>query len=215
MTIIILNWNSWKNTIECLESLYQIDYNKYAVILIDNGSKDDSIHQIKKYSEGKNKVKSNFFKYIPDNKPIHLLKPKENIFIDFSKELVLIENPMNFGFAAGTNIGLKLAQKQHSDYALLLNNDIVVDKHFLSNLIFEAEQNPQIGIAGPTLYQYNQPTTVDFAGEKLTLWRVKGREYTSISDEPREVDKIEGSCMLIKREVLDKIGLLYTKYWAY
>ncbi|MCL5877703.1 MAG: glycosyltransferase family 2 protein [Candidatus Bathyarchaeota archaeon] len=215
VVIIILNWNGWKNTIECLESLYQIDYPKYTIILVDNGSKDGSIQQIRNYAEGKSKVESTFFEYDPTNKPIKLFKQPENVTFDFNKELVLIENPMNYGFATGTNIALKYAQKQHTDYALLLNNDIVVDKHFLSRLILEAEKNPEIGIAGPTLYQYKRPATVDFAGENLTLWRVKGKEYTTTSTRPREVDKIEGSCMLIKRVVLDKVGLLYTKFWTY
>lgn len=215
VAIVMLNWNGWQDTVECLESLYQIDYQRYAIILVDNGSKDGSIQQIRNYAEGKNKVESAFFEYDPANKPIRLLKHPENVTLSFNKELVLIENPMNYGFAAGTNIALQLAKKKHADYALLLNNDIVVDKHFLSRLIFEAEKNPEIGIAGPTLYQYKRPATVDFAGENLTLWRVKGKEYTTTSPQPREVDKIEGSCMIIKRVVLDKVGLLYTKFWAY
>ena len=46
VAIIILNWNGWENTIECLESLYQIDYPTYEIILVDNGSKDDSVQKI-------------------------------------------------------------------------------------------------------------------------------------------------------------------------
>ena len=94
---------------------------------------------------------------------------------------------------------------------LLLNNDIVVDKRFLSEMIAHSERTPQIGIAGPTIYYYDHPTTVDFAGENLTLWRVKGKEYTTKSKRPREVDKIEGSCMLIRRTVLDKVGTAISK----
>ena len=122
---------------------------------------------------------------------------------------------MNYGFAEGANVGIRLAQKQRADYVLLLNNDIVVDRRFLSELIDAAEQTPQIGIAGPTIYYYDRPSTVDFAGENLTVWRVKGKEYCTKSNQPREVDKIEGSCMLIRRSLLDKIGLFYPKFWAY
>lgn len=217
VAIIILNWNSWKNTIECLESLYQINYPNYEIILIDNGSKDDSVKKIEEYADGKIKVESKFFHYDFSNKPIKLIKPTNSRlpYPQFNKELILIENKVNYGFAEGTNVGLQFAQKQRADYVLLLNNDIVVDRRFLSELIDAAEQTPQIGVAGPTIYYYDRPSTVDFAGEDLTLWRVKGREYCTKSTKPREVDKIEGSCMLIRRSLLDKIGLLYPKFWVY
>ena len=47
VSVIILNWNGWDDTIECLESLYQIDYPNYDIVLVDNDSKDDSIERIK------------------------------------------------------------------------------------------------------------------------------------------------------------------------
>ena len=61
VSIIILNWNNWKDTIECLESLYKIIYPNYDVILVDNGSEDKSIERIKEYCNGKIKVESDFF----------------------------------------------------------------------------------------------------------------------------------------------------------
>ncbi len=217
VAIIILNWNGWKNTIECLESLYQIDYSNYEIVLIDNGSKDGSVEKIQEYANGKLKVESKFFQYDSANKPIKLIKPTESnpATQEFNKELILIENKVNFGYAEGANIGIRFAQKQPTDYILLLNNDLVVDRRFLSEMIIATEQAPQIGIAGPTIYYYDRPTIVDFAGEDLTRWRVKGKEYCTKSTKPREVDKIEGSCMLIRRSLLDKIGLLFPKFWAY
>ena len=46
VAIIILNWNGWKDTIECLESVFKIDYPNYQVIVVDNGSTDESLEKI-------------------------------------------------------------------------------------------------------------------------------------------------------------------------
>ena len=215
VAIVVLNWNGWKNTVECLESLSQIDYSSYQVILVDNGSKDNSVQQIQTYAAGNVMVNSKFFQYSKTNKPLTLIADAKDVVPNFRGEIFLVQNSANFGFSMGTNIGLRLAQKHLADYVMLLNNDIVVDKKFLNELVDQAEMDSQIGVAGPTIYYYDRPKTVDFAGENLIVWRVKGKEFTVPSKLPREVDKIEGSCMLIRREVLDKIGLLYTKYWAY
>ena len=74
VSIIILNWNGWEDTIECLESLYQITYPNYDVIVVDNGSEDDSIEKIKEYAEGKVRVESKFFEYDSRNKPIKIME---------------------------------------------------------------------------------------------------------------------------------------------
>ena len=74
VAIIILDWNGWKDTIECLESLYRITYPNYSVILVDNGSEDDSLQQIRDYSAGEIKVESSFFDYNLKNKPIKIIE---------------------------------------------------------------------------------------------------------------------------------------------
>jgi GT2 family glycosyltransferase len=74
VSIIILNWNGWEDTIECLESLYQITYSNYDVIVVDNGSEDESIEKTKEYAEGKIRVESKFFEYSSENKPIKIIE---------------------------------------------------------------------------------------------------------------------------------------------
>lgn len=213
VAIVVLNWNGWKDTVECLESLSQINYSSYEVILVDNGSRDNSVKQIQNYLAGNLLVNSKFFTFNRTNKPLKLVEAE--VHPKFGGEIILIQKSTNVGFSMGSNIGLRLAQKHNADYVMLLNNDIVVDKNFLHQLIDQSEKDPQVGIVGPTIYYYDRPTTIDFAGENIIKWRVKGKEFTTISKFPREVDKIEGSCMLIRRAMLDRIGLLYTKYWAY
>lgn len=64
VAIIILNWNGWEDTIECLESVYQITYPNYDVVVVDNGSKDESVQKIRDYCEYGIGVESKFFYYV-------------------------------------------------------------------------------------------------------------------------------------------------------
>ena len=123
VVIIILNWNGWQDTIECLESIYQNDYSNYKVIVVDNDSNDESINKIKEYCNGKIKIKSSFFRYNPSNKPIKVLETesnehfKENIIKSSSRKLILIKNDKNAGYAEGNNIGIRYALNYlNSDY---------------------------------------------------------------------------------------------------
>jgi len=56
VAIIILNWNGWKDTVECLESVFRIDYPNYQVVVVDNGSNDDSVEKIKDWADGRQEV---------------------------------------------------------------------------------------------------------------------------------------------------------------
>ena len=85
VSIIILNWNGWRDTVEALESLYQVKYPNYHVVVVDNHSEDDSIEKIKKYCDGSLKVESSFFEYDPGNKPVKVLEIEEEELKDFDK----------------------------------------------------------------------------------------------------------------------------------
>ncbi len=85
VSVIILNWNGWEDTIECLESLYQIDYPNYDVVLVDNDSKDDSIQRIRNYCEGRIKPESKFYTYNPENKPVKIFEYTKEETEDHSK----------------------------------------------------------------------------------------------------------------------------------
>jgi GT2 family glycosyltransferase len=225
VSVMILNWNGWKDTIECLESVYQIDYLNYDILLVDNDSNDDSIQRISDYCEGKLKQKSPFYNYDPKNKPIQIFEyTKEETEKDLQinseyqdlssdKRLILIKNNKNYGFAEGNNIGIRYALKTlNSQYILLLNNDTVVEKHFLKEMVETGESDDKIAVIGSKTYYY------DFNGKDNVLWSVGGTvdlshypgyhdldlndKLPNIKDSKIDVDWISGAVLLIKADML-------------
>ena len=83
--------------------------------------------------------------------------------------MILIKNDKNYGFAEGNNIGIRYALKSlNPTYILLLNNDTVVDNHFLTELVKTGESNDKIAVVGPKTYFY------DFNGKNDVIWSVGG-----------------------------------------
>ena len=66
LAVIILNWNGWNDTCECLASLKQSTYQDFQIILIDNGSTDDSIEKIKSWANGELPVSVGPFEKKPE-----------------------------------------------------------------------------------------------------------------------------------------------------
>lgn len=70
--IIILNYNGWYDTIECLQSVFQIEYDNYEVVLVDNASTDDSLLRIRTYCNNALKVDPTFLSHSHLQQPTRL-----------------------------------------------------------------------------------------------------------------------------------------------
>ena len=228
--IIVLNWNNYRDTLECLESLRQIDYSNYCIIVVDNASTNDSIQQLLLYATGDVTIKSRFFECTSGVRPKdtvtcvreEITKENNSRYIaptsPSDRKIILLKNEKNYGFAEGNNMAIRFALKIFEpQYVLLLNNDVVVDKEFLAELIKVAEKERKIGIAGPKIYYYDflgRSDVIDFAGEDIIMW--KGKEFDARAhDRVKVVDKINGACILVKKEVMEKIGLLDPEFFMY
>jgi GT2 family glycosyltransferase len=133
----------------------------------------------------------------------------------------IIENGENLGFAEGNNVGIRRAMDDGADYVLLLNNDTVVDPEFLGELVKVAESDPKIGIVGPIIYYYDEPSKIQYGGGKVNWWI--GRPYHCLIDEieddklgsmSTEVDFVTGCCILINIKIGNNI-FFDEKYFAY
>jgi GT2 family glycosyltransferase len=230
VTVIILNWNGWKNTIECLESLYQINYPHFKVIVVDNHSEDQSIQKIRDYCQGELKVKSKFFNYMSKNKPItvieysndetgnsenHLYKRDDSNLL--SQKLILIKNDENYGFAEGNNVGILFALKNlNPSYILLLNNDTIVDPKFLDEMVKAAETHDKTGIVGAKLLNAYNTHIIDSTGHVLSWGRIVDRGHGELDhgqyDQHKEIMGAMAAAALYNKEMLLEIGLLDTSY---
>lgn len=218
VSIILLNWNGYEDTLEALESLYQINYPNYNVIVADNNSTNDSVEKIKEYTLGNIRVETEYTKYV-DNKPIKLTIVNEGEYSEIDntsdeneKKLLLIKNNENYGFAKGNNIAIDYTIKyDNPDYILLLNNDTIVDPNFLEKLINVAQNDSKIGLLGPKFYYY------DYEGSHETIWCIGSvvdldhfPGHHSIMEEPDydltqdviECDWVSGAGALIKTEAM-------------
>jgi hypothetical protein len=132
-----------------------------------------------------------------------------------------IELESNLGYAAGNNVGIEYALEEGADYILVLNNDTLVDKGMLRELVAFAETNEKIGMVGPKMYCY-QPEDTIFALGSFVDWP-KGETsnrgmFLPASDigfplEAEPVDFIPGCCVLVSRRMLEKVGLLDPIYY--
>jgi len=140
----------------------------------------------------------------------------------FGGYIHLIQNDRNYGYTGGNNIGLNYAlTHSRPDYFLILNNDIVVARDFLAYLVEAAESDASIGITGPKVYFYDFPDRIHCAGARIYMRQgqvacigmkqVDRGQYDTI----REVDYLAGCCLLIKKEVIAKVGLLDESYFCY
>lgn len=190
VSVIIVNWNGGRVLEDCLKSLLKIDYPRWELILVDNGSTDGGIEKIQKL-----KFKSRNYK----------------------SKLKILRNRTNLGFTVANNQGYK---KTQGKYILLLNNDTKVTSDFLTGLVARAEEDPKIGVIQPKIFLMDKPGYLDNAGSFLTKigflqhWGFLEKDGEEFNRE-RDVFSVKGACMLIKRELVERVGLFDESFFSY
>lgn len=194
VSIIIVNWNGGKVFEDCLKSLAKVDYPNWELIVVDNGSTDGS-HRL------------------PQNFQFPSAKRQAPLISNFQ----LIRNRTNRGFAVANNQGF---EKAKGGYILLLNNDTKVEPDFLSKLVTRMERDTPIGVIQPKIFFMDKPTYLDNAGSFLTKtgflqhWGFGEKDSKDFSQE-REVFSTKGACMLVRRELIEKVALFDPSFVSY
>lgn len=184
VAIILVNFNGEKFQNECIQSIKNMDYKDYDIVIIDNGSTDDSIK----------KAKEAF-----DN-------------------LIIIETGKNNGVAKGNNIGIKYAIDNNYEYVLLLNNDTEVAPDMLTNMMKKASSNTLVTCK---MYFYEPNNSLWCAGGKINWNRGTTTHFgedeldTGQYNESKFVEFTPTCCLLIHRNVFEKVGFMDEKYFMY
>ncbi len=232
--IILVNWNGWRDTIECLESVLRLRYDQFRVLVCDNGSSDGSLDRIADWAQGSLHAECmnpqlHYLTSPPLPKPIPFLRVEPGSSIDLREhpeQLILVQTGANLGFAGGNNVGLRLSLSAGDlEYAWLLNNDTVVDPDALSHMIERMRARPDAGMCGSTLLYYHQPATVQaLGGARYNRWLARvghigtGTTWTGIAD-PTSVEAqmnyVVGASMLVSGDFLRRVGLMDERYFLY
>lgn len=141
----------------------------------------------------------------------------DNNSVDDTKDWLLkqddirvILNKENLGFPRGCNQGIELAK---GDNILLLNNDVIVTENWLSNLVNSLYSDKRIGAVGPVTNSAAYYTAIPVEYSNLNEMHNFAQDFNKSNFEKWEERlKLIGYCMLIKREVVDKIGLLDERF---
>jgi len=191
IAIILLNWNNYRFTEECLKSLSEVEHKNfdYKVVVVDNGSPQWEVEELRK-----------------------------RIGVDIHH---LIEHSKNLGYVVATNKAVRYALDEGFDYTLQLDNDAIVDKECVDKLVEVAEADDKVGIVGAKIFYYDQPDRLQWTGEEMNLWtgdivglssgitRIIGKRKRDAGDTTvREIGCVVSWCALTKRKVWEKIGLL-------
>lgn len=129
----------------------------------------------------------------------------------------LIQNKKNLGFAQANNQGFTQCKGK---YIMLLNNDTKVNPDFLDVLVTKLETDSLVGVIQPKIYLMDKKGYLDNAGSYFTkigflkhrgFLKKDGEEYNT----ELEVFSVKGACMIIRKEVIEKIGLFDERFFSY
>ena len=203
VAVIVVNWNRKDDTVECLKSLSRVSTFGFELmtVVVDNGSTDGSLDALSKIT-------------------------------NFSFRVISLKE--NTGFVGGNNVGIKAALEEGADYLLLLNNDTLVDRGLIKELVKTAEKVKDPGVFVPKIYfapgfefhkdrypKFIQGRVIWFAGGVIDWDNVYGSNFgvddvdRGQFDEEKETDFATGCALFTSRKVLEKVGLLNEKYFAY
>ncbi len=196
--ILLVNYNNSDDTIVCLDSLLNVSYPNFVIIVVDNASTGNSVENISSWLRARG-VEYSFHQ-------------NGESFSAVSR-VVIMRSESNVGFAGANNLGITFALKNSADFVLLLNNDTTVTSSFLDSMVKMVQERPDVGIVGGTVKYFRNKSAIWFAGGKIDLIRGAFYHRSEACRGIIESDFITGCLMLIPCPVFEKVGLFDERYF--
>lgn len=233
ISVVLVNWNGWADTIECIQSLLNSVPVPARIIVVDNASANESVEIFRCWSQGGLSLVKGagvFEKYalahqasVPtayfvdfDEKALHFDWDKKNLPIaekEFSS-IYFVRSRVNGGFGYGCNVGMRLAQQLGTDGIWLLNNDCVVSPDALNKLHRHIFKHPD-EIVGAVLKYYRAPDVIQaIGGGKLSRFTGKFALQADRSFDGK-LDYIHGASMAFSINCLERVGFFDQKMFMY
>jgi GT2 family glycosyltransferase len=185
VSILTVNFNQAEVTCDLIRSLRRMSYQNIEIIVVDNGSQKDDPSSI------------------PER---------------FS-DITFLKTGKNLGFAGGNNFGLPYC---HGDYVLFINNDVEVEPDFLEPMLAAFAKFPQVGMVSPRIHYFDSPGLIQYAGSTpINPMTMRNAGIGSFEKDTgqyldsRVTAYIHGACMLVSREVMEKVGFMHEDYFLY
>ncbi|NTU72606.1 glycosyltransferase family 2 protein [Candidatus Roizmanbacteria bacterium] len=235
IAIVLVNWNGWQDTIECLESIYLSKYKKFQVFVVDNGSTDSSLEYISAWANGElcvwcppNSVMRQYSHPPIAKKLLYIVyNLKDNETVTTRNEnkilktqcdgstypLILIKSETNLGFGEGNNIVLRYIKSMTNfKYIWLLNNDTVITSQSLSQMVDVAQSHS--GITGSILKFYFEPNMIQAYGGGY-FSEFSGRVVTETKSKASKLNLIIGASFMMDKKLLDTVGFFDQNIFMY
>ncbi|SNB47968.1 glycosyltransferase family 2 protein [Geobacter sp. DSM 9736] len=238
VAIVIVNWNGWEDTLTCLESILRVPIPCCRTIVVDNGSRNDSVTRIREWAApGRKTAPVTLVSYDRETaeqggSPLG----ERALNAAGTGSLAVIETGANLGFAGGNNIGIRYARAWGAKYILLLNNDAFISSpDALPAMIEFMERTPRAGACGGRLLypggdpqqSYGHfPAVPRTLAALFPLYRLlpskwlKGVKRSNVVPdrkirEPLQVDWPSGACLMVRTEAVAEVGMLDERYFLY
>jgi GT2 family glycosyltransferase len=233
--VVLLNFGGAHLTIRCLESIFRLRYPVYRVVVVDNGSNDDSVGKIAAWAAGRQTIpfpvpaalREFVTPPVPKPVPTVLLRPgTQSDSVPADARLVIIDVGENRGVARGFNRGIEwLLRNTACRYVWLVNHDAVVHPDALAKLVERACHSSDVGICGSTICELETPERVHtLGGKRFNSWTAGANnigegsivgERVDVEAVEQRLDFVEGASMLCTRRFLEKAGLIPERTFMY
>lgn len=219
--VVIVNWNGWRDTITCLQSLLELADYPMRVAVCDNGSTDDSMDRLTGWLRDRFELSGGDFSLL-------VIEGSSASFENSRRRgalasVHLIPLAFNYGYAGAINRGIAWGREHFGSSTFwLLNNDVQVCPGALSSLVSVKKVVPQAGLCGSVLLDWGRPAQIQAIGGIYSRALAVGRHLRSVphgvqadADVYLGVDYPVGASLLVSQDYLDKVGSMDESYFLY